>query len=163
MYIFVIMQQQPKFLLVALGALLLLAACRPEDPLAEPPPFEQIWACHQRENLDSLSVRNAMIGEWNWHYTRCQDRQDLARTEGSPVVFLRIDPDSISLWPENSRDPIYKSAWRLERRNENLFRLITEPLVVAPDLDAQVLVCDEWLVFNRSYRTDCDLYYRARE
>ncbi|MEL7532123.1 MAG: hypothetical protein AAFN10_12475 [Bacteroidota bacterium] len=144
-------------------AMILLVACRPEDPLADPPPFVEILACHENTNLDSLSLRQAMLGQWNWHYVRCQNGPDQSRTASSSITYLDISPDTIGLWPENSLDPIADATWSLERRNASLFVLGTDPLIVAPDLEGQVIVCDPWLVINRSYRNFCDIYYKKRE
>jgi len=147
-------------LMLALG--LLAGACRPENPFPIPPDFDEILVCHEQENGDSLSLRQAMVGQWDWYYLRCEGEPD-DFPSGTGGTYLDIKADSMGLWPENSLDPIIVSAWNLERRNASLFVLRTEPLLAAPDLDAQVLVCGEWLVFNRSYRDLCDIYYRKRQ
>ncbi|MFK7924041.1 MAG: hypothetical protein AB8H47_18930 [Bacteroidia bacterium] len=135
----------------------LVLACREMNPPEPPVSMQAIWDCYQSSNLDSLALRNALLGEWEWEYVECYWAPEEASNISSHGVSIYFDANGrLAVKLDNTF--LESATWELKKGDSGLFELISEPRITY--LYGRVLLCEDRVLFNDSYVDDCDNYFK---
>lgn len=135
-----------------------LCACCKENS----PPISQgeMWDCHHELTWDTLSMQEALIGEWEWEYIACYWNPDDDNGDDFKGMLIEFKSDKTLLVKENGQ--ITQNAeWKLVDADVGLYKIKTNPSV--SQLHGRVLFCDQRLECNNSYIDGCDNYFIKKE
>lgn len=123
----------------------------------EPISQADIWACDNEMQWDSLSTHQALIGEWEWEYISCfSDPEELNHDEYNGMTIEFSDNNILQVREDGQLVQI--STWELELEDGSLFGIHAVPRVI--QLYGRILICDDRVKFNDSYRDGCDNFFK---
>lgn len=150
-------QSLALFLILSLA----LLACNQEENFPDPPvSHTEMWNCYQKTSWDSLKIKNALVGEWEWEYIACAWNLKAASYDEFKELTVEFKPDNTVAVKENGQT-IETSSWKVIDGDADLFALSVDTKV-AP-LYGRILICDNRVVFNGSYIDLCDNYYKRKK
>ncbi len=129
--------------------------CEKESHL---PPIDivDIQDCHYGVLKDSITMREILLGEWNWEYVSCFWTPEKANYTENEGMVVQLYSDCTLNVNENGK--ITKTAnWKLINIEPNYFQLETDPRI--DELQGYILVCNDRIVFFYSYIDLCDNYF----
>lgn len=137
---------------------ILSIACNKE----ENPPISRgdIWECHHERTWDSLSTKEALIGEWEWEYVRCFWSPDDANGNEFDGLTIEFKQDNTLDVKENGQIT-QTSNWKVVDGDADLFAIDADPAVA--QLYGRILFCEDRVEFNDSYIDGCDNYFKRRK
>jgi len=137
---------------------ILLFACNKE----ENPPISQgnMWDCYREMTWDTLSLKENLIGRWDWEYIGCfwnpKDAND-DEFKGLSIEFVGNNTLDVRVNGELTQT----SNWKVVYVDADLMAISVEPDVV--QLNGLILFCEEWLEFNNGYIDGCNNYFKRKE
>lgn len=134
---------------------LLFTCCKKEEDVP-PVHVEQLWACHHEMTWDSLSTRNALLGEWEWEFISCYWSPENANGDEFKGLVIHFKSDDTLIVTENGQIT-QVSSWKVVDGDGDLFELEVNPYV--GQLYGRILFCDQKVEFNDSYIDGCDNYF----
>ena len=128
-----------------------------ESPSEEPPlTSQEFWNCHQDANWDAASLRDALLGDWNWVYSVNYWAPTQGRRTDSTRTVIQLRADS-TLHVRVAGELQQASRWDLLVIDDPLYGLEVEP---ANSLTyGRILLCNDFLQFNDSYIDGVDNYF----
>lgn len=127
--------------------------------IREKPPItlDSMLQCHGHNNWDSATIRNTLLGKWQWEYIRCYWTPESAN--GTDYKNLTIEfkqNDSVEVKVNNQILQI--SSWKIAQLNDGFSKLVVNPMVV--QLPGKILFCGGHVLFYDSYTDGCDNYFK---
>ncbi len=142
--------------------LLFILSCNKEqerpDPSSATPPksLGEMVTCHNTVTWDSASIRNKLVGSWQWKYIRCYWNPEDAN--GDDYQTMRIEfKNNNTLEVKNNDTLVQTSQWKIINLNDGFFKVESTPLVYY--IPGRIVFCDSMVLFNDSYVDGCDNYF----
>ncbi|MBC6993508.1 hypothetical protein QWY85_16225 [Neolewinella lacunae] len=136
---------------------LLLLACVKADKA--PISAADMWGCHRAVTWDSLSVKEALTGEWKWEYIGCYWNYEDANYDEFAGLTIEFNADSTLEVRENGV-LTQTSNWEVVIRDGDLFGIDVDPRV--HQLYGRILLCNDRVKFDHSYIDGCDNFFKRR-
>lgn len=141
---------------IGIICLLLFNACCKEKPHV-PIYLNDIYQCYNSATWDSLKVKNAVIGEWNWEYISCENGGNNSQFKGLSIEFK----PNMDLNIKQNGKIIQTSKWLLTKGNDDFHYGINAFPLVDP-MYGTFLICNDIIEYNLSYVDGCDNYFRRK-
>jgi len=135
----------------------LFCSCNDDDA-----PFvgDELWECHSEVNWDSTAVINFLIGEFEWEYISCYESRSDANGAQNEGFVIDIKSDNTYRTTRDGQS-IKSGTWTIVSATEqDLYQFETDPYI--PEAFGRILICEDRIKFDDSYRELCDNYYRKK-
>lgn len=146
-----------RLLLIAILLSVLFVACKEVFVPRAPASLQEMWDCNEDSGLDSLALRNALVGEWEWEYVSCFWTPNEASKTSSDGVSITFEPDGSLIVYETGK-LVEAATWQLGPGDSGTFEMQTNPRVNY--LYGRILLCKDRVLFNHSYIDGCDNYFK---
>jgi hypothetical protein len=135
-----------KYMFFSIAVCLITLSCK-KDSLD----IASFWQCASSQNLDSTAISNKIAGSWKWTKQYCFSAGKTMRADKDIKVTFNTNGTFTVL--ENSTI-ITQGNWTLKVVDSNLWELdVTAPSTY---LYGRILICNNQVLFNDSYRDGCD-------
>jgi len=136
-----------RFTLFFLTILTVLSACK-KDKLD----IGSFWNCNKAQNLDTTAISLKLFGSWNWRKQVCGDGAGKTKT-ADKIIKVTFRTDRTFSVNENAA-LLTQGNWKLVQVDGNSWGL--ELSSASEYLHGRILLCDNQVLFNDSYRDGCD-------
>lgn len=141
---------------ISIICLVLFNACCKEKPPV-PIYLNDIYQCYYSATWDSLKVKNAVIGEWNWEYISCELGGNNSQFKGLSIEFK----PNMDLNIKQNGKIIQSSTWHISKGSDDLhYEIYAIPTV--DQMYGSFLICNDIIEYNLSYVDGCDNYFRKK-
>lgn len=135
-----------------------LIAC---DKEVNPPISQgQMWDCHLEMAWDSTTMKENLMGEWDWKYIGCFWNPEDANDDEFKSLSIEFKSNKTLDVKENGQ-VIQVSNWNVAYVEADLMAIDVDPRVA--QLEGLILLCDEWLEFNNGYIDGCNNYFIRKD
>lgn len=148
--------------LVLITIMLFFSFCQKEPAneqirKAEPPKsILDIQSCHLSASWDSTSIRNKLLGKWEWEYIRCFWEPEKGNYDDFKGLSVHFKSDNTVEVSQNGM-LAQQSTWHIVLLNDGNYKITTIPLVF--QLPGRILFCEQRVVFMDSYVDGCENYF----
>lgn len=152
-------------LIMAVSILVIQTSCKKaksiDTPKLQQPPvsLSNMLQCHGETFWDSISVHNALIGQWQWKFIKCYWNPETANGEDYKTLTIEIKEND-SLEVKINNQITQSSSWNVTNLNNGYYTITVNPIV--PQLQGKVLFCGDSLLFYDSYVDGCDNYFEKQ-
>ena len=124
----------------------------------ERPPISnsELWGCQNQVEWNSTEIGFVLIGEWEWEFISCYGNPQNANNDDFLGMVVKFNSDN-TLQVKMNGEEIENSTWEIISRTDDLFQLEVNPFV--SQISGRILICDNRIQFNDSYRDACDNYW----
>ena len=139
----------------------LFTSCNDDDaftgPCTEesPPPMDQsdLYDCHQNQNLDSIGLRNTLIGTWLWDYEYhgWTGRSICDENRGMSIVFAANGTVALN------GDSVIGTTWSIVAGTNGAFNIGLEDRITP--FWGVPLLCNDLLLFYASFADGNDNFF----
>ena len=141
-------------LLIVLTLLTMGQSCDNDSIL--PYDYESIWNCHHKSNWTLESTKSKIIGIWEWKYTKCcgytsNPYQNNTESKGLKVEFKN---DGTGVLIEDNAMSDF--TWTISTYTD-IYSFEITPFI--PQLNGQLLFCDNIMMCNASYFDGADNFF----
>lgn len=137
---------------ILLAIICAFAACHQDLSIVE-----ELPNCSSESSFDSLYVKVAIVGAWEWKALGCEPWHETINKNRYDGLTIEFESDYTLLVKEDGV-LIQTSRWEVVDGDANWYALNVSPSV--GQLSGRIHVCQERLSFSDSYRDGCDNFFR---
>ncbi|HMG16579.1 MAG TPA: hypothetical protein VK590_14075 [Saprospiraceae bacterium] len=143
------------FKIIGFVSFLFMFSCHKDKPV-DPTPIDQneINQCYYSKSWDSLQVKNAILGVWNWEYIWCELGGNNTQYKGMSIE-LKAD-NSINV--KQNGQIVQSSKWKINKLDETHYGIYPDPGI--DQMQGNFIICSDVIGFNLGYVDGCANYFR---
>lgn len=126
---------------------------------SQKPPIaiDSMLRCYNKSGWDSTSIRNTLIGKWQWEFIRCFWHPEKANSEDFKTLAIEFKTnDSLTVYMGNQ--VTQTASWGVTKQFDGFYNLSVSTFI--PQLPGNILLCGNRVVFYDSYVDGCDNFFK---
>jgi len=119
-----------------------------------------VWDCHHEEEWTKQKIATTLVGKWTWDSGVCPEYNEQNQHLVEENLMLHFQGEDI-LEVIRNEEVIQTTNWRIEERLDDTYAVRIRPTIAT--IAGRVLFCKEQMIFNGSYNSRCDNYFKRVE
>jgi hypothetical protein len=117
----------------------------------------EIQNCYYSGSWDSLQVKNAILGEWNWEYISCETGGNNTQYKGLSIELKSDNSINVKQYGQT----VQTSKWKINKIDETHYGIFSVPTV--DQMYGRFLICSDVIGFDLSFVDGCANYFRKKK